>query len=470
MTAIAQASVSQVLGSAAAALTQEQIPEQVRAHVELLVLDSLWCAALGATREEVRLLERALRTTEREGPSMVWSSLSGLSAPSAAMVNATATHAFELDDVAIGQHYGSSTIPAALAVAHLADDRSGGRLIEAIVAGCEIAARIQAAVGRVPHAEVGFHGPSVIASFASAVTASKMLGLDAEQIGHAIGHAAQQASGIMATQHGGMGKRLLAGTPARNGVLAALLAREGFTSGAEMLEKEYGGFFSTFSGGRATWDAERALRTPGEWATLDARFKLWACRFPIHPALEGLRSLREAHGIAAEDVAWVEVTLDAAAKKAVGFPWTPSSTASAQMNLQVCVASYLLDDSVFLPQFTPDAVNRPEMLALAARVRVADAPPEDGLFKRSAPVAVGLHSGELHRTVGHVRGGWDDPDTPHHVETKTRRIARVLGIHDSVPALWAGALVDLPDVGRLGAACANAQRAAVSARAGAASS
>ncbi|MFC0534175.1 MmgE/PrpD family protein [Phytohabitans kaempferiae] len=421
-------SVSAALGRYAAALSYEDIPEPVRAHVRLLVLDTLMCGALGGTSSpEVGLLTATLARSEPGGPATGWVTGAALSPASAALVNATAVHAFELDDIAIGQHYGASVLPPALAVAPLAGGLSGRDLVTAIVAGCEVAARIQRAVGRTPHAEVGFHGPSLIATFAAAVAAGRALRLDAAGLAHAIGHAAQQASGIMATQHGGMGKRLLAGIAARNGTFAALLAAEGFTSGTDMLERPYGGFFPVVSGGAATWDAARALDVPeGWWATVETRFKFWACRFPIHPALEGLRDLRDREGLDPADVERVEVELDPAAYKAVGFPWQATSTASAQMNLRVCVASYLLDGDVFLPQFRPDALARPELLDLVGRVEPVESSGGE-LFKRESPVRVRLRSGRELSALGRVRGGADDPQTPALVVAKAERVARAIG-------------------------------------------
>nr|MDT0662573.1 MmgE/PrpD family protein [Micromonospora sp. DSM 115978] len=440
------ATVSQRLGGYAVGLRFEDIPVAVREHVRLLVLDTVMCAALGASSQEVALLTRAVGRGEPGGPAAAWVTDRPMSPPSAALVNATAVHAYELDDVATGQHYGASVLPPALAVAPLAGGLDGRDLVTALVAGCEVAARIQRAVGRTPHAVVGFHGPSVIATFAAAVAAGRVLRLDTAGLSHAIGHAAQQASGIMATQHGGMGKRLLAGVAARNGVFAALLAAEGFTSGPDMLERPYGGFFPVVSGGADTWDAGRALDDlDGRWATLETRIKFWACRFPIHPVLEGLRDLRERHGLEARDIDRVEVRLDPAAYKAVGFGWVASSTASAQMNLRLCVASFLLDDDVFLDQFRPAALGRAELADLIGRIDVVETPAA-GLFRREAPVRVRFRSGREVATVGRVRGGADDPDTPALVVRKAERIAQIIGRdHGFVERLGWRKLEQLPD-------------------------
>ncbi|WFE19964.1 MmgE/PrpD family protein [Solwaraspora sp. WMMD937] len=439
--------VSQTLGRYAAALRFDDLPEPVRRHVRLLVLDTAACATVGVDSDEVDLLTRALARVEPAGPAATWAARRPMSPPSAAMVNATAVHAHELDDVAVGQHYGASVLPPALAVAPLAAGLSGRELMVALVAGCEVAARIQAVVGRTPHAVVGFHGPSVIATFAAAVAAGRVLGLDATGLSHAIGHAAQQACGLMATQHGGMGKRLLAGVAARNGTFAALLAAEGFTSGSDMLERPYGGFFPVVSGGADSWDSGLAAAQPeGGWAMLHTRFKFWACRFPIHPALEALRQLRTGAVVDATTVRQVEVQLDPAAYRAVGFGWTPSSRASAQMNLRFCLASYLLDGDVFLDQFTPEAMARPELLDVIERIDVVEGAAADGLFRREASVRVELVAGRQLSTVGRVRGAADDPETPSLVRGKAERLARAAGHRDDfVERLGWEQLDDLPD-------------------------
>ena len=102
----------------------------------------------------------------------------------------------------------------------------------------------------------------------------------------------------MATQHGGMGKRLLAGKAAQSGTLSAVLAANGFTNVPNIFECEYGGFCSAFSGGRDTYHLDELTRGLGQdWNAAELNFKMWSCRVPIHPTLEALRKLREESGL-----------------------------------------------------------------------------------------------------------------------------------------------------------------------------
>src|SRR5205814_424587 len=145
--------------------------------------------------------------------------------------------------------------------------------------------------------------------------------------------AGQQCAGLMATQHGGMGKRLLAGKAAHSGTLAALLAAHGFTNIPNIFECEYGGFCSTFTGGHQdTYRLEALVSGLGtEWASANLNFKMWACRVPIHPTLEALDSLRQQHGLEPDQIERVRVVLDEGAYKAVGFAWAPTTPTSAQL-------------------------------------------------------------------------------------------------------------------------------------------
>ena len=79
-------------------------------------------------------------------------------------------HGYEFDDIGLGGHNGSVTLPPALALADSGVPMSGRDLVAAIVTGIEVAARVGACLGANPHVRAGFHGPSLIGTFASVAT------------------------------------------------------------------------------------------------------------------------------------------------------------------------------------------------------------------------------------------------------------------------------------------------------------
>ncbi len=405
----------------------EALPPAVVDHARLLALDTFGCGLLGSRTPWSRILLDTLREVEGPGDALVWGTDVRLSAPSAALVNGTAVHGFEVDDVGPGGHNGSVVLTSALALADHFGGVSGKDLITAMVAGIEVAARVQECVGRTPQVRFGFHGPGLLGTFGAAAAAARTLGLNREQVVHALGHAGQQAAGLMAVQHGGMGKRLLAGKAAHSGVLAALLAARGFTNVPNIFECEYGGFCSAFSGGQATYDLSKLVRGLGEeWFTPRVLFKMWACRVPIHPPLEALRALRREHPLPPEEVAEVTVWLDEGAVKAVGFPWTPTTVTSAQLNLAYCCAVFLLEDDVFIDQFREEKLADPRVLDLAARVKAVHDPALEGGpgLGRRARVQVRLRDGTVLTALGEVRGGPENPITRADVEAKFRKFTR----------------------------------------------
>ena len=230
--------------------TFEVIPQAVVEHAKLLILDTIGAGLLGAALPWSERLRATMQATEAPGDASVWGTTLRFSAPTAAMLNGTAVHGFEIDDVGAGGHNGSVTLPSALALAQHSTGLSGKELINTVVVGIETASRVNRCVGRIPHVEMGFHGPGLMGTFAAAASASCTLHLNPEAVVHALGHAGQQAASLMFTHHGGMGKRLLAGQAACAGTLSALLAAHGFTNADNVFEAEYGGFCAAHTGNR----------------------------------------------------------------------------------------------------------------------------------------------------------------------------------------------------------------------------
>jgi aconitate decarboxylase len=365
------------LGAFIAASAGLDLPPDVIRIGRLLALDTLGCGLLGSRLPwTLRLLE-TVRDAESPGTALAWGHDDRFSPASTAMINGASVHGFELDDVGPGSHYGSVTMTVGLALAG-GRPRSGQQLLRAVVTGIEVAARIADGVGREPHVGNGFHGPGLFGTFAAAATAASLLGLDEQQSTYTLSTAAQFAGGLMATQHGGMGKRLLAGKAAHSGTLAAQLSAHGFTGVEDVFECGYGSFSSAFTGGRGP--ADLSLLTAGLGQTYrirELKFKRWACRAPIHPALDALSGLRAEAGFGAADVERLEVSLPEGSFKAVGFPYRPSTVATAQLNLRYCLAVMLLDGQVFLEQFGEHRLARPDLTELVGRIQVRHDPALD---------------------------------------------------------------------------------------------
>src|SRR6185295_14972170 len=233
-------------------LRYERIPEEVRARLKLLMLDSLGCALFGAGLEWSRILRRSLSAVDTSRGSILWGTAEQLSAPHAALVNGTAVQGFELDDVHRQGvlHVGAVTLPALFATVETMADRNAGTfsgrdLLRSAVAGYEVGPRVGMCMGQ-EHIGQGWHSGATVGVFSAAAGASAALGLSTEQTVHALGIAGTQSAGLMAAQYGAMVKRMHAGRSAQSGLYAALLAGAGFTGITDVFENPYGGFCTTF--------------------------------------------------------------------------------------------------------------------------------------------------------------------------------------------------------------------------------
>ena len=360
------------------------IPAEVRERIKLLILDALGCALYGAHLEWCRILRDTLGRIDKDASCSVWGTSLRLSAPHAALANGTQIQGFELDDVhrAGVLHVGAVVLPALLAIAELRRNLGGEEFLAAAVAGYEIGPRVGLCMGP-EHIGQGWHSGATVGVFAAAAGAARGLRLDAGKAVHALGIAGTQASGLMAAQYGAMVKRMHAGRASQSGLYGALLAEQGFTGIADVLESEYGGFCTTFSRSNDRFRLAELTAGLGEtWQTMGVALKFYACVASNHTTLDALRDLQARKAFGAEDVQKIVVHGSQVTADHVGWKYEPNGLTAAQLNLPFCVATYLLEGDCGVEQFTDAAVADPKRMALAEKIEVR---PDPAITAKGAP-------------------------------------------------------------------------------------
>jgi len=294
----------------------------------------------------------------------------------AALANGTMAHGIDADDSGARPswaHPGACIIPAALAAAE-AENVSGKELITALVAGYEVSCRVDSAVYPGLRNR-GFHATGVVGAIGAVAAAGKILGLSEDELVNAFGLAGTQAAGLdewLTT--GDMSKRLHAGKAAMNGVLAALLAREGYTGPSSVFEGKYG----LLTAHAETYDLDRLTEGLGEdYKLLKCKFKPYACCHelcsPIRMALE----LQEEHGIKIEDIEKIRIGLNhITAENQLKVAETPLH---AQNHPAVAVAIALVEGQVFMKEFF-DCYEDPMVVELGQKAEVYTDPVIDEVF------------------------------------------------------------------------------------------
>jgi aconitate decarboxylase len=336
-------------------------------------------------------------------------------------------HSFELDDLHKQSilHPTSVALPAAIAVAEARQAATGADVIKAYVAGAEVGIRAGNCVGTA-QLTTGFHPTGTLGPIAAAGAAGRMLGLASASMLHALSIGATQGAGLMSAQFESMVKRVHAGRACQSGVMAAELAQQGLTGIDTVFENDYGGFCKTFGG--AEVDLTRLTDGLGEtYEVAKTGFKCYAACGSTHTTIDAIKALRHEHGLKADDVERIDVETTTATSLHVGFPYSPGSATSAQMNLPYAAAVTLRDGEAFVDQYTGARMIDPEVVALAKRVHVTIADDLDRLGPQGRhSVRVNVltkDSRTLRAERSHAKGSAADPLSRDEVIAKFHRLA-----------------------------------------------
>ncbi|KAH7049353.1 mmge/prpd family protein-like protein [Macrophomina phaseolina] len=212
-------------------------------------------------------------------------------AQSAALFNGISSHVHDYDDTHLDTiiHPTGPVASALLAAAEWKKPVAGRDFILALVAGIEAECKAGLAVWP-DHYNVGWHITSTAGSIGAAVAVGKLLGLDVHQLQWAIGIAATQVTGVR-EQFGSMTKSFHPGRAAQNGLLAAVLASNGYDSSLQSLEARRGwaNVVSTSN------DIETLMQGLGKtWEIEKNSFKPFPCGIVIHPIIDGCIQVRQA--------------------------------------------------------------------------------------------------------------------------------------------------------------------------------
>ena len=408
------------------AVSFETLPTDVIAHVKQCILDTIGCGLFGSTLPWNVILMEVLKDIDHSPHSPIWGVGSKYSITHAALINGTMVHSFELDDLHSRGiiHPGSVTVPAAMALISRMGTVSGKKLIEAIVTGYEVGARIGMFVGT-SHLLKGFHPTGTCGTFAAAATAGKLLDLSEHQLINALGIAGSQSAGLMVAQFSSMVKRMHAGKAAESGLLAALLAEKGFTGASNVLEAKYGGFGTTVSD---QLDYTSAISDLGSnYELMNVGFKPYSCCGSNHTSLDALRQILKKNKILSESIEKIEIRTTKATKLHVGWPYSPDSVTSAQMNLYYSAAVFVLEGDAFIDQFNETKINDQNILNYIKKIQIEEDPDLDaeGPGKRhSVRVKVFLKTGNYYeQRVDYPLGNPRNPMTQSDLEAKFRKLA-----------------------------------------------
>jgi 2-methylcitrate dehydratase PrpD len=405
----------------------DEIPQDVRRHAKLVLLDTLGVILAGGERPEVRQLRDRLSGTAGTGATVFARGWPSHDPRTAALLNGIAGRSIELCEglrLASGQA-AMQVLPGTLAVGeHLGS--TGRELLSAFVLGYEVAGRLAGGFTPRPLA----HQNGQVSLLAAAAAGARLHGLDAAGISLAM----RIATTLLLTPSytnavaGATTLNVAGGMSGFAAALAPELALAGFTAQEDAIEEALGHLVGSAFNPESLMDDLGA-----HWQITRNYFRLYACCNPIHPALDCLQEALAALCPQPDQVARVDVSTYRFAS-VMRNPDPPNYFAS-KYSLPHAAAVMVVRGSAGYAALDDAALHDPAVAALRHRVHVSEDPAMSAVAPRLRParVTVTLTDGrQSTQACDSHRGDFHQPFAESEIREKFRELAGVILTRDGV--------------------------------------
>lgn len=373
-----------------------EIPERAIRIIQSGFIDTI--ATMIAGRNEpvvgiVREFVSSRKSGEQEARVLLAREMSA--SADAALVNGTAGHALDYDDVALGGHPSTVLVPAVLAEGEYLN-ASGADAVRAYLVGYEVWAELFVREPDPYHIK-GWHPTAVLGTVGAAAAVAHLHKLSADQCRHALALAASMASGLVAN-FGTMTKPLHAGRAAACAIEAVRLAAKGLTASPDAIEHHAGYLAALSPQGRAERTAPPD-RLGKELRILESglSIKKYPMCYATHRAIDGVLDLIKAHDIKPAQVKEVQAQVGMA-QASMLRNHAPVTGLEAKFSMEFAVASALVARKVGLSELTDAFVGQPLVREIMSRVRTSTVDthcPIEPAFALNDRVAIELHDGRV---------------------------------------------------------------------------
>jgi 2-methylcitrate dehydratase PrpD len=270
------------------------------------------------------------------------------------------------------------------------------------------------------HHMKGLHPTGIFGAVAAAAACASLHGLDAAVAAQAIALGASQSAGLM-SNFGSMAKCFHAGRAAQSGIMAARLAKAGFSSSPDALEHPQG-FLSAFSP-NGEYDAERPVQAGQVWQILNygLSIKKYPMCFCCHRPIDALLDLQATEAIPADEVERVTVRMSGRNARVLRNH-RPRTGLEAKFSIEFAMAAALVAGRVGLPELADEFVAMPAIQMLLPRVHVDADPREDSLTGYAPSDHVTIHTRDGRQLTSQpvvlARGAWGVPLSEPEIWTK----------------------------------------------------
>jgi aconitate decarboxylase len=427
--------------------------KSIPAHTCQAALRSLYnyigCAIGGSGHPTVTKAHTALTPLFGQPTSSLLGTTTKVDMQNAALLNGIASHVHDYDDTHLATiiHPTGPVASALLAyVEFQGNPISGDELLAAVVVGVEASCKLGLAVWP-DHYDIGWHITSTTGAIGAAVGVGKLMHLSESQMAHAIGIAAVHVIGLR-EMFGSDTKSFHPGQAAASGIVAALLAREGYTSSEQALEAKRGWANVVAGGGPGASRLDSFLASLGEtWEIESNSFKPFPCGIVCHPAIDAAIQCHQELFQRGVDLSQIEdvalrvhpLVVELTSKR------YPRDGLEGKFSVFHGCAVGLLYGKAGPAQYEDKVVTASEVRNLRDRVEITAS---DSIRANEAHLHVRLRDERVERHVVHALGSLEVPMTDEQLKQKfLDQVSLVLGRSAGLMASEAAwALGDAQDV------------------------
>lgn len=441
MTGVTQQLAQFLVGHCAA-----DLPNAVGHEAARALLNWTGCAIGAARHETIKRTLAALQEFSGPREATLLGRPERVDIFQAALLNGTASHTFDFDDTHLKTviHPSAPVLPAILALAEH-QPVSGRDFLHAFVLGVETECRIGNAV--MPnHYDSGWHITATAGVFGAAAAAGRLLKLNTRQMVWALGIAATHACGVRET-FGTMAKPLHPGIAARNGLMAALLAKNNVVGPEQGIEGRRG-FAAVLS---TTFNpAAITARLGKSWEITGNSYKPYACGVVIHPAIDGCIELRNEHHLKLTDITRIELKVHPLVLELTGKR-KPETGLEGKFSVFHSCAAAILSGEGGEAAHSDAIVRNPAVKRLRDQISAVVLP---GLKEDQVHIRMTLKDGRvLDKRVVHCVGSVDNPMRDANLEAKFRAQCRgilpMAQVEKLISLCWnVGRLKSVADIAR----------------------
>jgi 2-methylcitrate dehydratase PrpD len=396
------------------------IPEDVVDITKKSILDTIGCILAASTQapECRKVIEIVKEAGGRKESSIIGF---GGKVPSfmAALANGALAHALDYDDLVDETvvHPSITTVVPAIALAEKIGNISGKEIITTVAIGNDLVCRMGDCLER---ERFEFRPAPIFGIFSSSAISARILGLGEEGIVDAMGIAFHLgASGTFEAfySQGATIRGIYGGFIGWLGIVSALMASGGIGGIRSSMEGKAGLFRLYFQG---KYSRERLLHGLGKiFKGADVSFKPWPSTRTTHPYIEACLNLTKEQDINHENIneiiAYVAGLTESLCEP-IEEKMNPKTGLDAKSSLPFTVACALAKRNVRISDFTPEALNDPEIIKLMKKFSYRVAPE----LKTGAKIPPGrieirmndgrIYSKDVDFALGHPRNpvSWED--------------------------------------------------------------